>query len=66
MSMALDSGFMKLSVLLEEIGRERTKIPGLLVDATLIFIKNKITSQLKGLDIFSLDLVDQIKKITNM
>ncbi|KAL4449808.1 hypothetical protein ABPG74_008181 [Tetrahymena malaccensis] len=62
--MALDSGFIKLSLILEEIGKQRTKIPNILVDAVLHFIKNKIKSVL-NMDIFQLDLLEQIKKITN-
>lgn len=54
-ALALDSGFTKLSVLLEEIGREITPIPGILVDAALILIKKKITSVLDNLDIFEID-----------
>ncbi|KAL4501612.1 hypothetical protein ABPG72_018663 [Tetrahymena utriculariae] len=62
--MALDSGFIKLSFILEEIGKQRTKIPNILVDAVLHFIKNKIKSVL-NMDIFQLDLLEQIKKINN-
>ncbi|EAS06230.2 alpha/beta fold hydrolase (macronuclear) [Tetrahymena thermophila SB210] len=62
--MALDSGFIKLSFILEEIGKQRTKIPNILVDAVLHFIKNKIKNVL-NMDIFQLDLLEQIKKINN-
>lgn len=65
MCMVLDSGFIRLSVLMEEIGKEKMNIPSLLVDAALHFIKNKITS-LVGVDIFELDLLEEIKKIRDI
>lgn len=61
-AMALDSGYIKLSLIIEEIGKQRTNIPNFLVDTVLLFIKNKINSVLK-MDIFSLDLFEEIKKI---
>ena len=63
---ACDSAFMKLETLLEEIGKERTKIPGLLLDPILALIKSKISSKLNGLDIFSLDMLQCVQKITSV
>ena len=61
-AVVFDSGFASLSFLAQEVAREKTGMPGILVDPILGFVGNTIQEKC-GINVLEMDLTKNIHNI---